>query len=44
MSRLYLGEHWIMDILGGYLFAIAWSSTAIFLFMYIKNCMLKESK
>ncbi len=32
VSRLMLGEHWLTDILGGYLLAVVWSTTMITFF------------
>jgi undecaprenyl-diphosphatase len=32
LSRLMLGEHWFIDILGGVLIALSWSTAVIFYF------------
>ena len=36
-SRVYEGEHWVSDVLGGYLSGALWLSLFIFLYLFISN-------
>jgi membrane-associated phospholipid phosphatase len=36
-SRLYEGEHWITDVLGGYLSGLVWLSLAIFAYRWVTD-------
>lgn len=41
-SRLKLGEHWLFDVLGGYLVAILWLSFVIFLYRWTLEKHIKR--
>lgn len=36
-SRIYLGEHWFTDVLGGYLFGYGWLSMGFQLYLYLRK-------
>ena len=40
-SRVYLGEHWSSDVLGGYLIGSVWLLLTIFLYRYFKDHVKK---
>jgi membrane-associated phospholipid phosphatase len=42
MSRLMLGEHWIVDVLGGYLLAISFGTLTIYVLEQVDSKVLKQ--
>ncbi len=36
-SRIYLGEHWLTDVIGGYLFGAGWLSMGLQLYLRVRK-------
>ncbi len=43
LSRLYLGVHYVSDVLGGYLFGVLWLIIGIVIFEWIRNKFCKDN-
>jgi membrane-associated phospholipid phosphatase len=42
-SRIYLGEHWATDVLGGYLFGSGWLGLSLQLYLTLRNKRIRAT-